>query len=63
MLNNEGYSAFPTEDKFLLTEGIRVWVLSIVKVHKVVNNYEQLAKYNGKTIMIVHMMHDCGLSQ
>ena len=47
-MNNEAYTAYPSEAEVLLCEGCSIHVLGVDLKLKIDNNQGQIAKYNGK---------------
>ena len=56
-MNNEAYTAFPTEREILLQEGVGVWVLAVEKDVMIDNPHAAFAPFNGKALTIVHLCH------
>lgn len=56
-LNNEAYTAYPSEGEVILMEGFAVTVLEVEKKVKVKNTFKSMKKYNGLTLTIVYLFH------
>lgn len=56
-MNNHAYSAFPGEGEILLTEGIAVKILDIQNDVKIQNKHECMKDFDGRSIIIIHMLH------
>lgn len=56
-MNNEAYSAYPSEGELLLMEGCPVWILAVESDIKIENTSKNFEKYNGKVITVIHMYH------
>ena len=57
MMNNEAYSAYPSEGEFLLSEGCGVNILAVERNFTIKNFHPSLDKYDGKVLTIVHLYH------
>ena len=56
-MNNEAYTAYPSEAEVLLCEGCEIWVLGVDKSVKISNNEGQIAPFNGQQMTVVHLFH------
>lgn len=56
-LNNEAYTAYPSEGEVLLQEGCKVFVLGVQKDVEINNTHESFKKFNGQKLIVVHMFH------
>ena len=54
-MNNEAYTAYPSEREILLTEGRPVFILSVDRGVVIQNPNASFASYNGKTLTVVHI--------
>ena len=58
-LNNEAYTAYPSECEVLLAEGCAVFVLTVDRdVVIKASPVGQMACYDGKSITIIHLYHN-----
>ena len=57
-MNNEAYTAYPSESEVLLCEGCKIYVLGIDYGVKIENNEGEIAKYNGQQMTVVHLFHN-----
>jgi len=57
-MNNEAYTAYPSESEVLLTEGCDIYVLAVDHDVKISNFEGQIGVYNGKEISVVHLFHN-----
>ena len=55
LMNNEAWTAYPSEGEMLLMEGIRMYVFDIEYDHVVENMHEGMEFYNGKKITIIYL--------
>ena len=55
MMNNEAFTAYPSEGELLFMEGHSVVVLAIEENLKIENLYESMQRFNGSTITIVYL--------
>ena len=56
-MNNEAYTAYPSESEVLLYEGCGINVLSIDYGVKIENNEGEIGMYNGQQRTVVHRFH------
>jgi len=56
-MNNEAYTAYPSEAEVLLTEGCKINVLAVDYGVKISNALGQIGFYNGKEMTVVHLYH------
>ena len=56
-MNNEAYTAYPSEAEVLLCEGCRIHVLGVDYGVKIDNVEGQIADFNGHKITVVHLFH------
>ena len=56
-MNNEAYTAYPSESEVLLTEGCDINVLAVDYGVKISNALGQIGFYNGKEMTVVHLFH------
>ena len=56
-MNNEAYTAYPSESEVLLAEGCRIDVLGVDYNVKIDNNKGKIAVFNGKKMTVVHLYH------
>ena len=54
-LNNEAYTAYPSESEIVLEEGILVHVLSVERNVVIDNPHTSFQKFNGKILNIIHL--------
>merc|ERR1719240_2567906 len=57
LMNNSAFTAYPEEGEMLLMEGTRVYVLLIESGVKIENSNSSMAKFDGKTITIIHLFN------
>ena len=59
-MNNEAYTAYPSEGEVLLVEGCSVHVLAFQENFELKNHTScGMEKYNGRKINIIYLYHDC----
>ena len=56
-MNNEAYTAYPSEAEVLLTEGCPINVLAVDYGVKISNALGQIGFYNGRQMTVVHLFH------
>lgn len=57
-MNNEAYTAYPSESEVLLSEGCKMFVLAVDRGVKINNSTDGvISTYNGKEVTIIHMLH------
>ena len=56
-MNNEAYTAYPSEAEVLLTEGCKINVLAVDYGVKISNALGQIGFYNGRQMTVVHLFH------
>ena len=54
-MNNEAYTSYPSESEILLRDGAFTYILGVEEDIVIQNDHTSFAKYNGKTISIVHL--------
>lgn len=52
-LNNEAYTAYPSEGELVMPADTRVFILDIQRNYRIKNNNPSFAKYNGRSINII----------
>ena len=57
-MNNEAYTAYPSEAEVLLCEGYKIFVLGFDKCVKISNKEGQLAPFNGQQMTVVHLFNN-----
>ena len=57
-LTNSNYSAFYSEQEYLISEGFQVWVLGIEDKVIIRNNNDELKKFNGKCLTIIYLYNE-----
>jgi len=57
-MNNEAYTAYPSEAEVLLTEGCKINVLAVDYGVKISNALGQIGFYNGRQMTVVHLFHE-----
>lgn len=56
-LNNEAYTAYPSEGEMLMREGIKIYILGVERAVKIDNLHHSFAQFHGQTINIIHLFH------
>ena len=56
-MNNEAYTAYPSESEVLLAEGCGIIVLGVDYNVKIDNNKGKIGVFNGKKMTVVHLLH------
>ena len=56
-MNNEAFTAYPSEGELLLMEGCHVYVLAVEKGVQIANEHEGMQQYNGQTVTLIHLYH------
>ena len=56
-MNNEAYSAYPSEEEVLLCDGCDMFALSVDKNVELNNLKGELARFNKRILTIVHLFH------
>ena len=57
-MNNEAYSAYPSEAEVLLSEGCAMFVLAVDTGFMIENTVGgAMAPFNGKEMTVIHLYH------
>ena len=54
-LNNQGYTAYPEEEEVLLSDGCKVYILSVEEEFIIKNTSDSFKLFNNKKLTIIHM--------
>ena len=57
-MNNEAYTAYPSEAEVLFCEGCGIYVLGIDYGVKIENNEGEIGIYNSQQMTVVHLFHN-----
>ena len=57
-MNNEAYTAYPSEAEVLLSEGCKMYVLSVDKGIRINATSEgEMAYFKNKVVTVIHLFH------
>ena len=57
-MNNEVFTAYPSESEVFLTEGCDIYVLAVEDGVKISDCEGQIGVFNGQEMTVVHLFHN-----